>query len=278
MKRFNRLQRILISAILVVVLFGSVMLSLRQNTMTNVGYSAWIYIKYGLIDYPLTSFGNVINDVSNLWHVYDDNIYLNEQLATQRSYQTMYQEERNRTLELEELLDMQDILGDALKINCTVVNRPIQNWNQSITISAGKNQGVEENMLVSSSEGVIGLVDHVETFTSTVQLLTSPELRNDIAVQIAMEDGTTVEGVLQSYNANRKAYEVNLFDHNAAVTNGQKVATSGKGGNYPSGVLIGTVESTVIGDDAIVSTIYVKPVSNIQDFNYVTVIGMSANS
>ena len=62
------------------------------------------------------------------------------------------------------------------------------------------------------------------------------------------------------------------------VANGQQVATSGKGGNYPAGVLIGTVVDTVIGDDAIVSTIYVKPVSNIQSFNYVSVIGMKKSA
>lgn len=97
MKKLTRLQRILISAILVVTLIGSLMLALRQNTMTNIGYSAWTYIKYGLIDYPITSLSNMISDVSNLWHVYDDNVYLNEQLATQRSYETMYQDERNKT-------------------------------------------------------------------------------------------------------------------------------------------------------------------------------------
>jgi len=96
MKKLTRLQRILISAILVVTLIGSLMLALRQNTMTNIGYSAWTYIKYGLIDYPITSLSNMISDVSNLWHVYDDNVYLNEQLATQRSYETMYQDERNK--------------------------------------------------------------------------------------------------------------------------------------------------------------------------------------
>ena len=278
MKKLTRLQRILISAILVVTLIGSLMLALIQNTMTNIGYSAWTYIKYGLIDYPITSLSNMISDVSNLWHVYDDNVYLNEQLATQRSYETMYQDERNKNRELEKLLNLQGGMEEALRVNCSVLSRPVQNWNQSVTLSAGKNQDIEENMLVTSSEGAVGLIEHVETTTSQVRLLTSPELRNDIAIQIALDDGTNVEGILQSYDPKRKAYQVNLFDHDVTVANGQQVATSGKGGNYPAGVLIGTVVDTVIGDDAIVSTIYVKPVSNIQSFNYVSVIGMKKSA
>ena len=72
------------------------MLSLRQNSLSNLGYSAWTYIKYGLIDYPLKSLGNGISDFANLWHVYEDNEYLKEELAQQRSYKTLYEEERNK--------------------------------------------------------------------------------------------------------------------------------------------------------------------------------------
>ena len=110
MRRFTRLQRILIIAICTCLAFGCVMFGLRQNSLSNVGYSAWTYIKYGLFDYPLTSIANVFNDLSNLWHVYDDNQYLNEQLAKQRSYQTLYEDERNKNAELEDLLEMHKVL------------------------------------------------------------------------------------------------------------------------------------------------------------------------
>ncbi len=128
-------------------------------------------------------------------------------------------------------------------------------------------------MLAASSEGVVGLVSHVETATSTVELLTSDTLVNDIAISIPLEDGTTVEGILQSYDARKQAYRVSLFNNEAVITSGQKVSTSGKGGNYPSGIFVGTVTESVVNDDAIISTIYVKPVANISSFSYVTVIG-----
>ena len=56
------------------------MFGLRQNSITNIGYSAWTYLKYGLIQYPLSSIGNAVNDFANLWHAYDDN-ELNEILT-----------------------------------------------------------------------------------------------------------------------------------------------------------------------------------------------------
>lgn len=77
-------------------------------------------------------------------------------------------------------------------------------------------------MLVATSDGAIGLVDSVQTVTSTVQLLTSQHLNNDIAIKMSLEDGTSVEGVLQSYDTEKKAYRVSLFDNDAIVTKGQK--------------------------------------------------------
>ena len=96
---------------------------------------------------------------------------------------------------------------------------------------------------------------------------------NDIAIKISLEDGSSVEGVLQSYDAKKGAYCVSLFDNDATVSAGQSVATSGSGGNYPSGLFVGTVVDVSKSDDAIISTVYVSPVSNMKSFEYVLVIG-----
>ncbi|MBE6118903.1 MULTISPECIES: rod shape-determining protein MreC [Faecalicoccus] len=273
MKRFTRLQRILLIANIVLLVIGCAMLGLRQNALSNMGYSAWTYIKYGLIDYPLTSLTNVFSDLSNLWHVYEDNQYLNEELAMQKSYKTLYEEQRNRNKELEELAELNGTLKDATKITAHVLERDTEAWDQTVTISAGSSQGVQENMIVCTSQGAVGLIEEVQSATSTVRLLTSEDLINDIAISIALEDGTTIEGVLERYDTSHRAYRVSLFDNEATVTQGQEVSTSGRGGNYPSGIYLGQVSDMETNDDAIISTIYVKPVSNISSFNYVTVIG-----
>ena len=273
MNRFTRLQRILLIANIVLLVIGCAMLGLRQNALSNMGYSAWTYIKYGLIDYPLTSLTNVFSDLSNLWHVYEDNQYLNEELAMQKSYKTLYEEQRNRNKELEELAELNGTLKDATKITAHVLERDTEAWDQTVTISAGSSQGVQENMIVCTSQGAVGLIEEVQSATSTVRLLTSEDLINDIAINIALEDGTTIEGVLERYDTSHRAYRVSLFDNEATVTQGQEVSTSGRGGNYPSGIYLGQVSDMETNDDAIISTIYVKPVSNISSFNYVTVIG-----
>lgn len=273
MRKFTRIQKRLLTTIVVLCILACAMFGLRKNSITNIGYSAWTYLKYGLIQYPLSSIGNAVNDFANLWHAYDDNEYLSKQLAEQKNYQTAYEDERNKNKQLEGLLEMKGGFGDAKTISVSVLERSSDSWLQTVTISAGKKQGVEKNMLVATSDGAIGLVESVQTMTSTVQLLTSQHLSNDIAIKMSLEDGTSVEGVLQSYDTEKKAYRVSLFDNDAIVTKGQKVATSGKGGNYPSGILIGEVKDVSLNDDSIISTVYVSPVSNMKSFDYCLVIG-----
>ncbi len=273
MRRLNRLQRVLSICIIVVLVFGCTMMGLRQNALSDLGYSGWTYIQYGLFKYPLKSLGNAFYDVSNLWHAYDDNQYLNQELALQKSYKTLYDNERNENQELQELLEMKNSLDDSTTISCRVVSRSSDTWNQTVTISAGSSQGVEENMIVCTSEGAVGVISDVQKTTSTVQLLTSDETVNEIAVKMSLDDGSTYEGVIESYDSTRHEYKMALFDNNADVAAGQTVSTSGKGGNYPSGIYIGTVTDIELNDDSIISTVYVQPVSDMNSFNYVIVLG-----
>ena len=270
-RRFTKLQKTLILFIGFFFLLGSLMLSLRQNSISDLGYSAWTYVKYGLFDSPAVSISHALDDFSNLWHSYQDNIYLNEQLANQRSYQTLYAQEHNRNLELQGLLEMKNALPESTQISCQVLSRPGQTWNQTITVSAGSTSGVEVGMAVCSANGLVGMVSSVETTTSQVTLLTSNDLPNSFAVQISMDDGSTVEGVFHGYDADQNRYEIRLFDHEAVVLPGQKVATSGKGGTYASGLMLGTVTGTIMNDDAVVSTVYVSPVEDISGFTYVNI-------
>lgn len=271
MRRLSRMQKILISLISFFLVLSCLMLSLRQNTISDLGYSAWTYIRYGLFESPATSVSNALTDFSNLCHAYQDNVYLNEQLANQRSYQTLYAQEHNRNLELQGLLELKNSMPEATQISAQVLARPGQTWNQTFTVSAGSASGVEEGMDVASAYGLVGMVSEVQTNTSTVTLLTSNELPNDFAIQISMDDGSTVEGVFQGYDAAANRYEIRLFDHEAVVLPGQKVATSGKGGVYASGLMVGTVTGTVMNDDAVVSTVYASPVEDISGFSYVNI-------
>ena len=69
MRKFTRIQKRLLTIIVVLCILACAMFGLRQNSITNIGYSAWTYLKYSLIQYPLSSIGNAINVARKILHI-----------------------------------------------------------------------------------------------------------------------------------------------------------------------------------------------------------------
>ncbi len=294
MSRFTKAQKILMCLIGFFLALGLLFQGLRQSSISDIGYSAVSYLKYGLIDYPLTSIKNFSSDFANLWKVKDENDTLREELSMTTNYQALYENAQRENEELRELLNMNESLTGFNRISAKVIGRDSTYWNDQVTLNVGANDGIEEDMVVMNSQGVIGKVQKVQDSTSVVKLLTCEDKNNKVAVRINLgknedqsegdsseadqqeqdqqqERASSVEGILESYDTNEQAYVVSLLD-DQEVEEGMQVVTSGKGGVYPSGLFVGTVKKVETLDNQLGQVIYVEPVSNFQYFDYVTVI------
>lgn len=292
MSKFTRTQKILIGLICFFLAVGLLFQGMRQASISDIGYSVFSYLKYGLIDYPLTSIKNFASDFSNLWKVQEENDYLKEQLSMTQNYKAMYENQQRENKELQELLEMNDSLDNYERISATVIGRDISYWNDQVTLAVGEKDGIKENMVVVNSQGVVGKVYKVQSSTCIVKLLTCEDKSNKVAVRINFtteddeknekkdddkkDDSKTadsVEGILESYDPDEQAYVVSLLD-DQEVEPGMQVVTSGKGGVYPSGLLVGTIKKVESLENQLGQVVYVEPISNFQYFDYVTVIGV----
>ena len=294
MSRFTKAQKILMCLIGFFLALGLLFQGLRQSSISDIGYSAVSYLKYGLIDYPLTSIKNFSSDFANLWKVKDENDTLREELSMTTNYQALYENAQRENEELRELLNMNESLTGFNRISAKVIGRDSTYWNDQVTLNVGTNDGIEEDMVVMNSQGVIGKIQKVQDSTSVVKLLTCEDKNNKVAVRINLgnnedqsegdsseadqqeqdqqqERASSVEGILESYDTNEQAYVVSLLD-DQEVEEGMQVVTSGKGGVYPSGLFVGTVKKVETLENQLGQVIYVEPVSNFQYFDYVTVI------
>ncbi len=292
MSKFTRTQKILMCLIGFFLALGLLFQGMRHSGIGDIGYSVLSYLKYGLIDYPLTSVKNFASDFSNLWRVQEENDYLKEQLSMSENYQALYENTLREKKELEELLEMNESLEDFHRISAKVIGRDVSYWNDQITLDVGSDDGIKEDMIVVNSQGVVGKVVKVQSSTCIVKLLTCEDKSNKVAVRInfqeeaedASEDeqksekknerAQSVEGILESYDSNEQAYVVSLLD-DQKVEEGMRVVTSGKGGVYPSGLFVGTVKKVESLENQLGQVIYVEPVSNFQYFDYVSVIEVS---
>ena len=70
-------------------------------------------------------------------------------------------------------------------MNASVISRNVGYWFNTITINKGSHSGVEKDMVVINSKGLIGRVIKTTSFTSDVRLITTSDTNNKISVHVS---------------------------------------------------------------------------------------------
>lgn len=275
MSRFTKVQKIIIGCIVAVVVFACLVRGLASS-MTSLPYDGFTMLRYGLIEQPLHTIQSWIDDFSTLWAAKEENDLLKMQIAQQPQLEAELEEQKRKVAEYEKMMDLSDSITNYEKIYANVMVRDQELWNNEVTINKGSQDNIKQDMAVLSNTGVIGKVSEVGQFSSKVKLLTSQDRLNNVSVKINLGSDATSEGVLERYDAEGGYFVVHLFDDTSEIKKDMKVITSGKGGVYPSGLLIGTVESVESLTNQIGKSVYVKPAASFQSFDTVMIINQES--
>lgn len=158
---------------------------------------------------------------------------LKEQNAQLRSLLAQAEEYRLKAQDLENLLNLKDVY-DIDGMGAHVIGRSTDSWNQTITLDIGESSGVRPGLTVMGAYGVVGQVASVSDKSCIVRLLTDPQ--SGVA---ALIQSNRAEGIV------RGSLDGLLYLENVAadvsVEPGDVVLTSGLGGSYQRGLLIGSV-------------------------------------
>jgi rod shape-determining protein MreC len=119
-----------------------------------------------------------------------------------------------------------------------VIGRTPYSFNQSIVLDKGSTDGVKEGAAVISQGYLLGRIVVADPRKSEVRLIFSHLSRIPAMIESTHESGL-VQGGLEGLILN----DVSI---NAKISPGDKVETSGLGGDLPPGILIGTV-SEILG-------------------------------
>lgn len=183
-------------------------------------------------------------DESTLSALKESNAELRELVAQAEEYR----QEAQRLQGLLDLTDRYAIDGIAARI----VGKSSTAWNQTVSIDAGSADGVEAGMTVMGTSGVIGQIASVGEHSSVVRLLTDSQSGAAAMVQSSRAQGIvrgSLEGLLFLEN----------LEEDAQVAVGDVVITSGLGGSYTSGLIIGTVVRVDEGEGGSSATVVVSP-------------------
>ena len=161
------------------------------------------------------------------------------------------EEIRQENERLRGLLNMQETYGVS-GVTAQVVGRSTDAWNQTITINKGERDGVDSGLTVMGPVGVVGQVVSTSRTTATVRLLTDPKSGAAALIQSNRAEGIvrgSLDGLLYLQNV----------DADVQVSVGDLVLTSGLGGSYVRGLLIGTVVKVEGSAGDATRTIVVSP-------------------
>ncbi|MEI2998005.1 rod shape-determining protein MreC [uncultured Senegalimassilia sp.] len=154
----------------------------------------------------------------------------NEQLVQQYSQMEEYKQEAQRLQKLLDLKDTYRIEGTGAR----VIGRSSEAWSQTVIINKGSDDGVSTGQTVMGTSGVVGQIVSTSSHTATVRLLTDPQ-----SGAAAMVQSSRAEGILRGSLVGLLYLED--LDADAEVNVGDVVVTSGLGGSYARGLIIGTV-------------------------------------
>ena len=185
---------------------------------------------------------------------------------------TRIEELEKENSELKELLKIDSSLSDYKKINATIVNRNIGYWYDKFVINVGEKNGIKIKMAVVTNKGIVGYISETSNYTSNVQLLSVKNLKNKISVKIDLGDKKYANGILTGFNQQKKMYIIEGISYQGDIPTKAKVTTTGLSDSFPSGILIGYVESTTTDNFDLGKIVEVKPSVDFDDINYVAVL------
>lgn len=220
---------------------------------------------------PIKSFSTMIDDFFSLKDVLEENKILKSNVEKIESLEAENLELKQEISKMKEELNIEHVLSEYEYLNASVINRNSFYWYNTLTIDKGSHNGIEEGMVVINSTGLIGKITNVSTFSSDVKLITTTDTNNKISVTIT-NGNNKLTGIINTYNYDEGYLKVEGISNTETVNVGDYVYTSGLGGVFPSGILIGKVESIVTDVYDLSKIINVKPSANFDDINYVTIL------
>ncbi|MDD4036423.1 MAG: rod shape-determining protein MreC [Bacilli bacterium] len=225
--------------------------------------------------YPFRYIDSKIDMYKDLKKVYKENKSLKEDIS---KYNLLKSENKTLKRELEYLkniLELETTLSEYDYLHATVVNRNVGYWYNTITINKGSHHGVEKDMAVINNNGLIGKVIKTTNFTSEIKLITTNDTTSKISVGIENDDNI-IHGLLEGYDSTN-----NLLIVEGITTNefekGDSVVTTGLGGIFPAGILVGYVEGTVNDEYGLTKNIRIRSEVDFNNIYFVTILRRRSN-
>ncbi|RRJ61552.1 rod shape-determining protein MreC [Paenibacillus oralis] len=238
----------------------------------TVGFVQYVFYK------PASYIAGLFEDIANLRALQEENEQLKIALAHYTRDKATYNwiaQENERLYKKLKFTEEQARLYDYTWKIAQVISVNDDPVNSTIVLNIGAREGVKEGMAVTSETGLVGVISHVSNLTSTVRLATSMDAKdpnsNGIAVT-AQGKENDVFGMVETYDKEKGMFLMTRIDDGTPLVKDDLIVSSGVGGAFPRGMIIGTVEEIQVGEYGLTYTATVKPAASFTDWKELFVV------
>jgi rod shape-determining protein MreC len=203
---------------------------------------------------------NIKESAGNLGGLAKENAKLRDNIIKLENWRDIATRLKKENEALSELLKLASPEFPVLT-TAKVVAYPIGNFQSSLVIKAGIRDGIKRGQPVIFGHSLVGRIASAGNHTSTVMLL------DDVHSKIPVIIGDLgAHGILSGTNEAKA--KLTLVDREILLNGSYRIVTSGKGGIFPAGILVGYVNVSSSRN----GTIYVFPKLRWQDLAYVQIL------
>ena len=194
---------------------------------------------FSAVTAPVTSAVNILRSARSYTRIYQQNQELRRELQQMKAWKeaALQREQENARL-----LDLNNVRLDPkfTKITGVVLADSGSPFRQTVLLNVGRRDGIVDGWAAIDGIGLVGRIAGVGERTSRVILLTDTSSR--IAVSI---ESNGQRAMIVGDNTSRPPLE--FLEAPETVRPGDRIVTSGDGGVFPSGLLVGQVTRTQSG-------------------------------
>lgn len=245
--------------LLAVLLLASLLTMLSLNQPLVRSLRATTLELTARIEYRFAWIGGYARALQENDALRQQNIQLSSEVARSRAARVRYQE-------LASLLALRDSSSLRLR-SARIVVKDIFRQKNTLTLDVGRADSVQVGMPVIHSTGIVGTVVLVSEHYARVM----PFLNTDFRVP-ALVQPLQAEGIVRWDGEQLDRLVMDHVVKTEPVEPGQRVVTSGHSDVFPSGRMVGTVDSVVVQTGRNELLVYVQPAVSLSDIHHAFVV------
>tara|TARA_B100000686_G_scaffold336623_1_gene406726 strand:+ start:296 stop:1111 length:816 start_codon:yes stop_codon:yes gene_type:complete len=258
------------------IILISIILMFSMSLMTlNVKQEKGLSFLDSIAGLILSPFQNFFNQtIQSVYDGIDHYLFLVDAAKENDQLKLEVQQLKNEKNKLfESLLAQQRLLklvdfGDKWEkksVVAAVIGRDATQWSKVVFINKGTQDGLKQHLAVVTAAGVIGQVIHAGPNTSKVLLIVDGRSAVD-----ALFQGSRVSGVVVGMGEDK--CRLKFVPNTAEVQVGDSVLSSGLGGIFPKGLMIGKVSQVSKKKQGLFQDITLMPSSDLLRLEEVLVL------